>query len=335
MLRECGKTIPPVWRGRQSGKTARNHPISIRCLSNALSLVPGIASQVAGTDNRTMSNRTMAQNEWRRRIARAEELAAQYSFASEILRFYAAIVRFQEGFYGELGRSFSGLSLERSSAGAGASDPEAFTRPLPLELAGHFRAFLSLVEANGPDPLRDAARELRDGGDASHFQLLTVFWDGSETGALPPGPHDFFARAFLQPYAATIRSRSKLLWNGPTPFLCPFCKRKPGLGVLRPLGDGGQRSLICSFCLGEWEFRRIVCPGCGEENHAKLPVYTAEELKHVRVEGCDSCRSYIKTVDLTKSGLGEPIVDEMAAIPLDLWAQKQGYTKLQTNLMQF
>jgi len=40
------------------------------------------------------------------------------------------------------------------------------------------------------------------------------------------------------------------------------------------------------------------------------------------------------TVDMTKSGLAEPIVDEMAAIPLDLWAQKQGYTKLQTNLMQ-
>ena len=113
-------------------------------------------------------------------------------------------------------------------------------------------------------------------------------------------------------------------WSGPTPYLCPFCKRKPGLGVLRPLGDGGQRSLVCSFCLAEWEFRRIVCPGCGEENHAKLPVYTAEELKHVRVEACDSCRTYIKTVDMTKSGLAEPIVDEMASIPLDLWAAEAG-----------
>ena len=44
--------------------------------------------------------------------------------------------------------------------------------------------------------------------------------------------------------------------------------------------------------------------------------------------------SYIKTVDLTKSGLGDPIVDEMAAVPLDLWAQKQGFTKLQPNLLQ-
>jgi FdhE protein len=273
----------------------------------------------------------MAKNEWQRRIARAEELGAQYSFAAEILRFYVAIARFQENFYEELGRS-----LERSTAGAGgdASDSEPFARPLPPELAHRFAKFLAVVEQNGPGPLREATRELRDGGEDSHFQLLTVFWNGSETGALGAGPEDFFARAFLQPYAAGIRSRSSMRWSGPTPFLCPFCKRKPGVGVLRPLGDGGQRSLVCSFCLAEWEFRRIVCPGCGEENHAKLPVYTAEELKHVRVECCDSCRSYIKTVDLTKSGLGEPVVDEMASIPLDLWAQKQGYTKLQSNLMQ-
>jgi FdhE protein len=269
----------------------------------------------------------MSQNEWQRRIARAEELGAQYSFAAEILRFYAVIARFQEKFYEELGRSF-----ERSRAGSVESEP--FARPLHPELTGRFGRFLSLVEENGPDPLREAARELRDGGDASHFQLLTVFWNGTETEALPPGPHDFFARAFLQPYAAGIRARSNMRWSGPTPYRCPFCKRKPGVGVLRPLGDGGQRSLVCSFCLAEWEFRRIVCPGCGEENHAKLPVYTAEDLKHVRVEGCDSCRSYLKTVDLTKSGLAEPIVDEMASIPLDLWAQKQGYTKLQCNLMQ-
>ena len=279
--------------------------------------------------NRTIPRRTTAQNEWQLRIARAEELGAQHTFAAEILRFYVVIARFQQKFYEELGRSF-----DRPSARAGGVESEPFARPLHPELSNRFGSFLSVVEQNGPDQLREAARELRDGGDDSHFQLLTVFWNGTETGPLPPGPHDFFARAFLQPYAAEIRSRFNMRWSGPTPYRCPFCKRKPGMGVLRPLGDGGQRSLVCSFCLAEWEFRRIVCPGCGEENHAKLPVYTAEELVHVRVEGCDSCQSYIKTVDLTKSGRAEPIVDEMASIPLDLWAQKQGYTKLQCNLMQ-
>ncbi len=271
-----------------------------------------------------MSNRAEPRNEWQRRIARAEELSAQYGFAVEILRLYAAIARFQERFYREIG-SLRG----RYDAGA-ETDFGAFARPLPHDVARSFGGFLSVVERNGPLALREAARELRQGGEDGHLKFLTEFWDGS--GALETGAGDFLARAFLQPYAAGIRSNAR--WSGPTPYLCPFCKRKPALGVLRPLGDGGQRSLICSLCLAEWEFRRVVCPGCGEEDHAKLPVYTAEELKHVRVEACDSCRTYIKTVDMTKSGLAEPIVDEMAAIPLDVWAREQGYTKLQSNLMQ-
>ena len=104
--------------------------------------------------------------------------------------------------------------------------------------------------------------------------------------------------------------------------------------MLRQLGDGGSRSLICSFCLAEWQFRRIVCPNCAEENPDKLPVFTAGELPNVRVECCDTCKSYMKTIDLTKNGLAEPVVDEIAAIPLDLWAQERGYTKLQPNLLQ-
>jgi FdhE protein len=123
-------------------------------------------------------------------------------------------------------------------------------------------------------------------------------------------------------------------WDGYTHSSCPFCHRKPGLGVLRQLGDGGSRSLICSFCLAEWQFRRILCPSCGEENNAKLPVFTAAELEHVRVECCDTCKHYLKTVDLTRNGLADPVIDEMAAVQLDLWAQEHGYSKLQPNLMQ-
>jgi FdhE protein len=307
------------------------------CLKETFSILrfcarPSIAQPDARADNRTMFDSPGADSagkQWQRRIQRADELGARYSFAAEILRFYAAIARFQQTLCVELERSF-----QSSGAKAPAADSYPFTQPLPANCAGRFAAFLSVVQKNGPTPLRETARELQNSGEDSHLQLLTAFWNGDGTGALPPGPSDFFARAFLQPCAVVLRSRSNTRWTGPAPYLCPFCKRKPGLGVLRPMGDGGLRSLLCSFCLAEWEFRRILCPGCGEENHARLPVYTAEELKHVRVEACDTCRTYIKTVDMTKSGLAEPVVDEMAAVPLDVWAQNQGYTKLQTNLLQ-
>ena len=60
-----------------------------------------------------------------------------------------------------------------------------------------------------------------------------------------------------------------------TPPLCPLCAGRPLVGVLRPLGDGAKRSLVCSLCATEWEYRRIVRPACGEEGVDKLPVYVA------------------------------------------------------------
>ncbi|MBZ5615621.1 MAG: formate dehydrogenase accessory protein FdhE [Acidobacteriia bacterium] len=269
----------------------------------------------------------MSQTFRQRRIARAEELAAQYPSASEMLRFFVPVARFQDELYRAAQKTLKSQKPVVS-----------FAQPLAAEVVERFPGFLSLVEETGPAPVAAAARDLRNQAANRQLQLLTAFWtrDGGRVigvGDKGDGHREFFARAFLQPYAEFVREQAGKQEAGPTPCLCPFCSRKPGVGVLRPLGDGGQRSLVCSFCLGEWEFRRIVCPGCGEENHAKLPVYTAEEFQHVRVECCDTCRRYIKTVDLTRNGLAEPVVDEIASIPLDLWAQKQGYTKLQVNLM--
>ena len=79
--------------------------------------------------------------------------------------------------------------------------------------------------------------------------------------------------------------------------------------------------MICSFCLAEWEFRRIVCPGCGEESDKSLAVFTAIDFDYIRVECCDVCKTHIKTVDLTKNGRAEPLV-----------AREHGYAKLQNNL---
>ena len=45
------------------------------------------------------------------------------------------------------------------------------------------------------------------------------------------------------------------------------------------------------------------------------------------------CKTYIKSIDLTKNGRAEPLVDELASAPLDLWAREHGYAKLQNNLL--
>ncbi|HTB11253.1 MAG TPA: formate dehydrogenase accessory protein FdhE [Bryobacteraceae bacterium] len=139
---------------------------------------------------------------------------------------------------------------------------------------------------------------------------------------------EFFWRIVKQPYAEYFREPGE--GAGPT---CPSCGSKPVVGVLRGEGDGAKRSLICSLCGLEWPYRRLICANCGEEDKGKLPVFVAAGIEHVRVEACDTCRTYLKSVDLTKDGFAVPVVDEIATVALNLWADEQGYTKIETNVL--
>jgi len=258
---------------------------------------------------------------WQPRIQRAEELLQRHNFAAEILNFYIAITRFQEGLYTQCSTGVQPSSAAFFDSGL---SPEPLSKLGPL-----FSQFLNLVERSGPSPLVDLATRLQTEGEATWSELLQDAWRIST----PTAAEEFLAQAFLQPYAEHLRALSAPESATNKHASCPFCHRKPTLGVLRPLGEGAARSLVCSFCLAEWNFRRLVCPGCGEENDRMLSVYTAGELEYIRVECCDSCRTYIKSIDLTKDGRAEPVVDELASIPLDLWAQDRGYAKLRQNIL--
>lgn len=262
----------------------------------------------------------MTPTPWQRRIQRAQDLAAQHIFAAEILGFYIHVARYQEDLYRQL---TTALPQSPDSTNHELSPAELST------LSSKFNSFLSSAEQHGPKPLADISRQLRSQGQGVWSNLLNDAW----TTVSPSDAQGLLAQAFLQPYAELLRSRASLRPHSQTYALCPFCHRKPSFGVLRQMGDGAARSLVCSFCLAEWEYRRLVCPGCGEENDKKLAVFTASDFDYIRVEGCEACKTYIKSVDLTKNGHAEPLVDELASAPLDLWAREQGYAKLQPNLL--
>jgi FdhE protein len=269
----------------------------------------------------TPFNLTMTVSSWQRRIQRAEELAREHPFAREMLGYYAHVASYQQDLNRRLANGLPGESRSTFHAELSANEVET--------LSSRFESFLSVAEAHGPKSLGELSRELRTRGKSFCSELLQHVW-------IAPSFSDaqgLLALAFLQPYAELLRSRAPAHPARSALALCPFCNRKPGLGVLRQMGDGGARSMICSFCLAEWEFRRIVCPGCGGEDDKKLSVFTASEFDYIRVECCDACKTYIKSVDLTKNGRAEPLVDELASAPLDLWAREHGYAKLQNNLL--
>lgn len=259
------------------------------------------------------------------RIRRAQYLRSKHPFAAQVLEFYEAIASFQANLFSRL------TAVKKNSQ----ESPSLLLRQnLDLsEILPHMRAFLLMVREKGPTPLADSAGKLVASSPDSWVSLLTAYWNN---GGLEPSSiaHDeFIARAMLQPYLELLALQSQPNRTSETPSLCPLCGSQPLLGILRPEGDGGKRFLLCSFCSHEWAFRRILCVSCGEETEQKLPVFVAEQFPYMRTETCESCLSYLRTVDLTKDGNAIPLIDDLVALPLSLWAHERGYSRLQFNLL--
>ena len=265
--------------------------------------------------------------EYDARIRRAERLSSEHTFAAEFLDFYKRVAAFQKTLCANIAASSGANS--RSAPAAELRDPLDLTVLLP-----HFRGFLSTIEQHAPPALAKSAHQMSLLPSDSWLTSLEAYWEHAgkydqQVGALA----QFLARAFLQPYAEFRAAQTPRAPQVVTVRICPLCGSRPLMGVLRVEGDSGKRFLLCSFCSQEWEFRRIHCPTCGEEAEGKLPVYVAEQLPHIRVEACDTCKFYLRTVDLTKDGHAIPLVDDLAAIPLTLWAHEHGYSRLQPNLL--
>src|SRR5215467_1397231 len=247
---------------------------------------------------------------WDLRIARARELAKTHSAAAELLGFYQSLVRLQKSVY---------------EAVAAAADHDVSV------LLPHFPALIALIREKGSPALREAATTLDAASTEERLALLAGFWQ-HEVESSDLSPEDaFFANALLQPFAEYLAEKASSATEA-SPPICPFCGSKPQLAVLRPEGDGAKRFLLCSLCGTEWMFRRLLCPNCAEENKEKLPVFTAQEFDYVRLDACDTCRTYIKSIDLSKNGKAVPVVDELATVSLNLWAEENNYQKAQPNL---
>jgi FdhE protein len=304
---------------------------------------------------------------WNRRIARSRELIDRFPAASEILRFYAELAAYQRsvgeldavsssepdtfanaidrtrvraafaGFLEWLARAAPAAVVEQT---AGLRDIEAdeWQQRLESYLGGardhedpHDAQVAFVIEAvlqpfaERAAVLVSAQPRLDTGGGAigSPVRVRSVASTGASGDTVDPSTRLERAPGGVSQHEPSVGRRR-----------CPVCGDRPVLGVLREEGQGARRSLVCALCSTEWPSRRVYCVACSEERFDALPVYTPEQCPHVRIDACDTCRTYLKIIDLSKDGLAVPQVDDLATLSLDLWAREQGYTRLRANLLR-
>lgn len=124
-------------------------------------------------------------------------------------------------------------------------------------------------------------------------------------------------------------------WKGAA---CPVCGGRPqASAIAEESGEfmaGSPRSLICGRCTTWWPYPRVTCAVCGEEDPRLMESFLVEGRRSVRVDTCATCRGYIKTFDLREPGAVDlvPLVDDVATLTLDVWAQQRGFSRSAPSL---
>jgi hypothetical protein len=276
---------------------------------------------------------------WETRRARAQELRERHPFAAELLRLYLALLPAQE----QAWRAVREHSPDPAQLAAWAA-----TRVLP--------EVMRATAAAGPAALREAVRRRLAAGTAGDG--LAGWLAGADLAPVDR----YLARASLRPALEALGERAGdacTADEGGDGAVCPRCGGPPQASCVAATGESlvsGGRSLLCGRCGSSWACSRSVCPACGESGEEQLRVY-AEELEgpvsgngdgkgdgdgdgqpvfpHLRIAACSSCSRYLIEVDMARDARAVPEVDELSALPLDLYAADQGLTKVTPNLMGF
>ena len=104
---------------------------------------------------------------------------------------------------------------------------------------------------------------------------------------------------------------------------CHVCGGKPDFACLDR--ESGARHLFCSRCDTQWLFPRLECPFCGIQDPANLAYYPSEDGAY-RLYVCESCRCYLKTIDLRETGRKVLLpIERILTLGMDVAATEAGY----------
>jgi len=281
---------------------------------------------------------------WTTHRRRATVLCERLPFAAEILSLYLALLDVWD----------EGWGLARENRPAPSHLPQwTAGRVLPM--------VVKATEAAGPEPLASATRDLLEAGEVEG--LLAAWLAGEELSPV----EGYLARASLRaPLLALDGEAGTACADDPSPRggrRCPHCAGPPQLSFRSNADEplvSGRRHLLCARCGQSWSYSSSACPSCGETAGSRRTVYSERRdgpvvgrdsgdgastdaapgddvpmFPHIRIDACATCERYVIDVDLSRDSRAVPEVDELAAVPLDLYAAEHGLSKITPNLMGF
>jgi FdhE protein len=137
----------------------------------------------------------------------------------------------------------------------------------------------------------------------------------------------FFIQESIRPSieAGVARLSNELETENWLKGFCPICGSLPYLSLLKE--EVGKRFLFCSFCGYQWRIERLACPFCGNKEQGSLHYFYAEGEEACRIDLCDKCHQYIKTIDMRKIEESDPTLEDLATPHLDILASQKGYKR--------
>jgi len=256
-------------------------------------------------------------SDFERRAARAEMLGRATPSIEEPLEFAAGLYRAQARLAGVL----EALHADEPLSGHLDEDVDRFLDSTAI--------VVRYAAESGPPALSEEARARREDLPSTARARLIVYWEGGR-----PSSEDYLSRAILRPYVEFLRAARVPPGRVHRRGSCPLCGGAPWMAARREgsLMEGAKRMLVCALCGGEWLFGRILCPSCLEQNPERLPSFSVETHPTVRIEACETCHRYVKSIDLSEDARPIPEVDDLVSLSMDLWAREQGFERIEPGI---
>ncbi|MGI9478278.1 MAG: formate dehydrogenase accessory protein FdhE [Hyphomicrobiaceae bacterium] len=275
-------------------------------------------------------------------LHRTRQLKQKWPAYGPLLDFYLAVRQAQNASRPEVCISNDRAAM-KTDEDAGLPDQILMGRNgFPIDIEASHRLFMDLCRVGkaANEYFSAQVRQIEECLSSDTLDLATLLARGCEGQAikhaadevcLDEGILSFLVTNSVRPSIELARDELTFdfkaeIWKQ---VHCPVCGSLPTISLLQ--GEPVKRFSLCSQCAFQWPVDRLSCSVCGDsDNEARSYFHDEGEERH-RIDVCDRCNHYIKTIDLSDVETADPCLEDLATLHLDVIAVEKGYSRVVAN----